>query len=72
MKKKLLLYVLLMIGLMSCNLDSKLSGNKGQKNNNDVKEFQIVFRKMLLIIYIVIKKSKKFLLKILENGNIRI
>ncbi len=39
MKKKLLLYVLLMIGLMSCNLDSKLSGNKGQKNNNDVKEF---------------------------------
>lgn len=28
-----------MIGLMSCNLDSKLSGNKGQKNNNDVKEF---------------------------------
>ncbi|WP_210360208.1 P12 family lipoprotein [Borreliella garinii] len=39
MKKKLLLYVLLMIGLMSCNLDSKLFGNKGQKNNNDVKEF---------------------------------
>ncbi|WP_421115294.1 P12 family lipoprotein [Borreliella valaisiana] len=39
MKKNLLLYVLLMIGLMSCNLDSKLSGNKGQKNNNDVKEF---------------------------------
>ncbi|WP_268829619.1 hypothetical protein [Borreliella garinii] len=35
----MLLYVLLMIGLMSCNLDSKLSGNKGQKNNNDVKEF---------------------------------
>ncbi len=31
MKKKLLLYTLLMIGLMSCNLDSKLSGNKGQK-----------------------------------------
>ncbi|SCW39455.1 hypothetical protein SAMN02983004_00912 [Borreliella japonica] len=39
MEKNLLLYVLLMIGLMSCNLDSKLSGNKGQKNNNDVKEF---------------------------------
>lgn len=39
MKKKLLLYALLMIDLMSCNLDSKLSGNKGQKNNNDVKEF---------------------------------
>ncbi|WP_418885542.1 P12 family lipoprotein [Borreliella tanukii] len=39
MKKNLLLYALLMIVLMSCNLDSKLSGNKGQKNNNDVKEF---------------------------------
>ncbi|WP_421115292.1 P12 family lipoprotein [Borreliella valaisiana] len=39
MKKNLLLYALLMVGLMSCNLDSKLSGNKGQKNNNDVKEF---------------------------------
>ncbi len=39
MKKNLLLYALLMIGLMSCNLDSKLSGNKEQKNNNDLKEF---------------------------------
>ncbi len=39
MKKNLLLYALLMIGLMSCNLDYKLSSNKGQKNNNDVKEF---------------------------------
>ncbi|ADQ29983.1 P12 family lipoprotein [Borreliella burgdorferi] len=32
------LYALLMGGLMSCNLDSKLSSNKEQKNNNNVKE----------------------------------
>ncbi|PRR58089.1 P12 family lipoprotein, partial [Borreliella burgdorferi] len=32
------LYTLLMGGLMSCNLDSKLSSNKEQKNNNNVKE----------------------------------
>ncbi|WP_434239316.1 P12 family lipoprotein (plasmid) [Borreliella burgdorferi] len=39
MKKKMFLYTLLTIGLMSCNLNSKLSGNKEeQKNNNDIKE----------------------------------
>lgn len=39
MKKNLFLYILLTIGLMSCNLNSKLSGNKEeQKNNNDIKE----------------------------------
>ncbi len=38
MRKSLFLYALLMGGLMSCNLDSKLSSNKEQKNNNNVKE----------------------------------
>ncbi|MDK7383696.1 P12 family lipoprotein [Borreliella burgdorferi] len=38
MRKSLFLYTLLMGGLMSCNLDSKLSSNKEQKNNNNVKE----------------------------------
>ncbi|WP_210370425.1 P12 family lipoprotein [Borreliella garinii] len=39
MKKNLFLYILLTIGLMSCNLNSKLPGNKEeQKNNNDIKE----------------------------------
>ncbi|WP_215535756.1 P12 family lipoprotein [Borreliella bavariensis] len=39
MKKNLFLYTLLTIGLMSCNLNSKLPGNKKeQKNNNDIKE----------------------------------
>lgn len=38
MIKNLFLYTSLMVGLMSCNLDSKLSDHKGQKNNNDVKE----------------------------------
>ncbi|PRR64362.1 hypothetical protein CV634_05130 [Borreliella burgdorferi] len=38
MRKSLFLYTLLMGGLMSCNLDSKLSINKEQKNNNNVKE----------------------------------
>ncbi|WP_425337156.1 P12 family lipoprotein [Borreliella tanukii] len=37
--KKIAFICIIIIGLMSCNLDSKLSGNKGQKNNNDVKEF---------------------------------
>lgn len=37
MKKKMFLYTLLTIGLISCNLDSKLP-NKEQKNNNDIKE----------------------------------
>ncbi len=31
MRKSLFLYALLMGGLMSCNLDSKLSSNKEQK-----------------------------------------
>ncbi|WKD00288.1 P12 family lipoprotein [Borreliella bissettiae] len=38
MRKSLFLYTLLIGGLMSCNLDSKLSSNKEQKNNNNVKE----------------------------------
>lgn len=39
MKKNLFLYTLLTIELMSCNLNSKLPGNKEeQKNNNDIKE----------------------------------
>ncbi|WP_215536053.1 P12 family lipoprotein [Borreliella bavariensis] len=37
MRKGLFLYILLIVGLMSCNLDSKLSGNKEQKNNNNAK-----------------------------------
>ncbi|AJY73052.1 P12 family lipoprotein [Borreliella afzelii] len=37
MRKGLFLYTLLIVGLMSCNLDSKLSGNKEQKNNNNAK-----------------------------------
>ncbi|WP_418906260.1 P12 family lipoprotein (plasmid) [Borreliella tanukii] len=38
--KKIAFICIIMIDLMSCNnLDFKLSGNKGQKNNNDVKEF---------------------------------
>ncbi|WLN25831.1 P12 family lipoprotein (plasmid) [Borreliella valaisiana] len=38
MRKNLFLYTLLTIGLISCNLDSKLSSNKKQKNNKDIKE----------------------------------
>ncbi|WP_418905161.1 P12 family lipoprotein (plasmid) [Borreliella finlandensis] len=38
MRKNLFLYTLLVAELLSCNLNSKLSGNKKQKNNNDVKE----------------------------------
>ncbi|WP_267502858.1 P12 family lipoprotein [Borreliella garinii] len=38
-EKNLFLYTLLTIGLMSCNLNSKLPDNKEeQKNNNDIKE----------------------------------
>ncbi|MBB6213702.1 P12 family lipoprotein (plasmid) [Borreliella californiensis] len=37
MVKNLFLYILLIVGLMSCNLDSKLSDNKEQKNNNGAK-----------------------------------
>ncbi len=38
MGKNLFLYILLMLGLMSCSLDSKLFGNKEQNNNDNVKE----------------------------------
>ncbi|ADQ31299.1 putative lipoprotein (plasmid) [Borreliella burgdorferi JD1] len=38
MVKNLFLYILLIVGLMSCNLDSKLSDNKEQKNNNGAKK----------------------------------
>ncbi|WP_210362382.1 P12 family lipoprotein [Borreliella garinii] len=37
MQRNLFLYTLLMIGLISCSLDSKLFGNKEQKNKNDIK-----------------------------------
>ncbi|WNZ73089.1 P12 family lipoprotein [Borreliella garinii] len=37
MQRNLFLYTLLMIGLTSCSLDSKLFGNKEQKNKNDIK-----------------------------------
>ncbi|WNZ72133.1 P12 family lipoprotein (plasmid) [Borreliella garinii] len=37
MQRNLFLYTLLMIGLISCSLDSKLLGNKEQKNKNDIK-----------------------------------
>ncbi|SCW38115.1 hypothetical protein SAMN02983004_00848 [Borreliella japonica] len=37
MRKGLFLYTLLIVGLTSCNLDSKLFGNKEQKNNNNAK-----------------------------------
>ncbi|WP_407653024.1 hypothetical protein QIA41_04870 (plasmid) [Borreliella sinica] len=36
MRKNLALYAILMVGFMSCNLDSKLSRDKDQKGNNIV------------------------------------
>ncbi|WP_330529066.1 P12 family lipoprotein [Borreliella valaisiana] len=60
MKKNLFLYTLLMIGLMSCNLDSKLPDNKEeQKNNNDIKEVSSSIQENALKNLYGNKKEKK-------------
>ncbi len=68
MKKKMFLYTLLTIGLMSCNLNSKLSGNKEeQKNNNDIKEALNGVQENAINNLYGNKKEKKILLKIRKN-----
>lgn len=58
MRKNLFLHIILILGLTSCNLNSKLLNNTEQKNIMKQKKLQIIF-----------KKSKKLYPKILKNRN---
>ncbi|WP_234701612.1 P12 family lipoprotein [Borreliella garinii] len=66
MQRNLFLYTLLMIGLISCSLDSKLFGNKEQKNKNDIKnDLDSIQKNTLNKLYD--NQEEKKVLKILRN-----